>query len=78
MADKMVTHVVRGEYKGHPLLVIKPENAHPRDKGISFGLRKAQLILASIAEIEAFVAEKLAERGVGPEKKQGEGDEQPF
>lgn len=49
MSEDFSTRI--SEYKGHPILEIH----NGRGKLISFGLRKAEAILASVEAIEGFV-----------------------
>jgi hypothetical protein len=65
-AKKTGVVITRESFKGHPMLCIKPVDAHPKDKGVRFGLRKAQLILEAEQSIRDFVAERLAEQGLTP------------
>jgi len=46
-----------GEYKGKPVISLTEEGMHGHHP-FSFGLRKAQLILDHIEDIEAFVTEQ--------------------
>jgi len=54
----MEVTIARGEFAGKPLLVIHDAAAKEGDKAIiSFGMKKAEAILASVKEIEKFVEE---------------------
>ena len=48
-----MSQISESDYKGNPMLVIKstPEDKFP----FQFGVKKAKLILAHVAEIQAFV-----------------------
>ena len=59
--DPLLVVAVVGEYNGNKTLCLKPtEHADPRSKFdgcLNFGVKKAQLILASLDAIKRFVAE---------------------
>lgn len=42
---------VTGQYKGHPMIILNPEDRFP----FQFGLNKARLILQHIEAIRSFV-----------------------
>jgi hypothetical protein len=49
-----------GEYKGHPTISIF-EDGYSKFPVVSFGTNKAKAILASVEDIEAFIASKSKE-----------------
>jgi len=49
-----------GQYKGHPMIILNPDDRFP----FQFGLNKARLILQHIDEIRGFV--ETTERATAP------------
>lgn len=54
--------VERGEYRGEPFLTITSDEKGAFPTKISFGRRKAQLILDNLREIRKFAADGPSER----------------
>lgn len=52
----------RDTYKGHPTLTLSKPGASERDRGFTFGLAKAELIVEHFEEIKAFVADNTKEK----------------
>ncbi len=51
-----------GEYNGHPTLTLYAEGTDERF-GFTFGVRKAELILASMKDVEKFVKKHTTKGG---------------
>ena len=49
-----------GQYKGHPMIILNPDDRFP----FQFGLNKARMILQHIDEIRSFV--ETTERAAAP------------
>ena len=64
----MNTTVSEGEFKGHNTITLEDKTEGVYPVKITMGVKKAQIILRHIADLEAFVAKNEVKEKVAPEK----------